>query len=167
MQSKLAFLSLAVLITTTTVGLNQVSANGATVIAMDNQDVVYSATRASLDQARNDVLNYCANEGGQGCTVISTNAYSGYGAVAQSASRYGTAMGYASQEEANRAALNGCASRLPAGETCRVTLQFLDGNGSRPANPVGCINPATGLPMVSGQCWGVDVQGNPYGTRIH
>jgi hypothetical protein len=167
MQSKIAFLSLTVLLAATTIGINQGSANGATVIAMDSQDVVYRATRPSLNQARADALGYCASEGGQGCTVISTNAYSGYGAVAQSASRYGTAMGYATQEEANRAALDGCASRMPANETCRVTLQFFDGNGSRPPNSTGCINPATGLPMVSGQCWGVDIQGNPYGTRIH
>lgn len=147
-------------------GIIHAPAEGATVLTRDGRDIFYRVTRPSLDQAYADALQYCANEGGRGCTVISTNAYSGYGAVAQSASRYGTAMGYASQEEANRAALNGCASRLPAGETCRITLRFFDGNGSRSANPGGCINPATGLPMVSGQCWGVDIQGNPYGTRL-
>jgi hypothetical protein len=28
-----------------------------------------------------------------------------------------------------------------------------------------CINPATGLPMVGGQCFGFDVAGNPYGMN--
>lgn len=32
---------------------------------------------------------------------------------------------------------------------------------------LGCtINPATGLPMISG-CGGVDVAGNPFGTDLH
>lgn len=142
-------------------GVIHAPAEGATAIAMDNQDIVYYVTHPSLDQAHADVLNYCVNEGGQGCTVIGTNAYSGYGAVAQSARRWGTAMGYASQEEANRAALDGCGN-----QNCQVTLEFFDGNGSRPSSPTGCINPATGLPMVSGECWGVDIQGNPYGIRL-
>jgi hypothetical protein len=30
-----------------------------------------------------------------------------------------------------------------------------------------CINPATGLPMISGDLGGVDVGGSPYGTDLH
>jgi Domain of unknown function (DUF4189) len=160
-------ISVLSLVTTSMIGFNHASAQGATVITMDNQDVVYASSRSSLSQARAAALNYCAREGGKGCTVIGTNAHSGFGAVAQSASRYGTSMGYATQEAANRAALNGCASQMPANESCRVTLQFFDDYRSRSTNPTGCINPATGLPMVSGYCWGVDVGGNPYGVKLH
>lgn len=33
---------------------------------------------------------------------------------------------------------------------------------------MGCaINPATGMPMISGDCAGVDVMGNPYGFDMH
>lgn len=164
MRNNIASLSL---ITITIVGLSQASAYAATVIAMDNQNFVYRVTHSSLDQANTEVLRYCASESGQECTVIGTSIYPGYGAVAQSASLYSTAMGYATQEEANRAALDVCTNRIPASETCQVTLQFFDGNGSHPTNPVGCINPATGLPMVTGECWGVDVQGNPYGMKLY
>ena len=31
----------------------------------------------------------------------------------------------------------------------------------------GCINPASGLPMISDDCMGVDVGGNPYGTDLN
>ena len=30
-----------------------------------------------------------------------------------------------------------------------------------------CINPATGLPMISDDCTGVDVGGSPYGSDLH
>lgn len=35
-----------------------------------------------------------------------------------------------------------------------------------PSDGAVCINPATGLPMLSGDCSGVDVAGNPYGCDL-
>jgi hypothetical protein len=146
------------------VGLGQSSVQAATSIAMDDRDIVYRVSRTNLDQANVGVLQYCAANGGINCRVIQSHTFTGYGAVAMSVSRVGSAIGYDSQEEANQAALSSCLANTPTNETCRVVLQFLDQNVPRP-KPVGCINPATGLPMLSGYCWGVDVRGNPYGTR--
>jgi Domain of unknown function (DUF4189) len=154
-------------VTTSIIGFNYASAQAATVIAMDNRNVIYYSSRSSLNQARAAALNYCASEGGKGCSVIRTNSYSGFGAVAESSSRYGTAMGYETQAEANRAALRSCVSQMPANESCRITLQFLDNHVTRPTTPTGCINPATGLPTISGYCGGMDIGGNPYGGKLH
>ena len=154
------------LVATGITGIIYTPAQGATAIVADSQYVFYRASHSSLDQARAEALEYCVSKGGKNCTVVAANSNPGFGAVAESPSTYSATTGYATQEEANRIALNVCARQTPASETCRVTLQFFDGNGSRSTNPIGCINPATGLPMMSGQCWGVDIQGNPYGMKL-
>jgi hypothetical protein len=153
-------------VTMIVIGLGQSSVQAATAIAMDSRDIVYRVSRMNLDQANVDVLQYCANNGGVNCRVIQSHHVIGYGAVAMSDSRVGTAIGYNSQEEANQSALSNCLAKTPANQTCRIILQFLDQNVPR-SKPIGCINPATGLPMISGYCWGVDVRGNPYGTRLN
>jgi hypothetical protein len=39
---------------------------------------------------------------------------------------------------------------------------------SQPYEPGCIVNPASGLPMAtSGDCTGVDVAGNPFGTNLH
>lgn len=35
-----------------------------------------------------------------------------------------------------------------------------------PQQDIGCQNPATGLPMASGNCSGMDIAGNPYCTDL-
>jgi hypothetical protein len=152
-------------VTAIMIGLGQSSVQAATVIAMDNSDVFYAASRTSLAQAKVDVLSYCNAKGNSGCRVINTSSFTGYGAVAKSVSRNGTAMEFNSQEEANRTALESCRRNMPANETCQLVLQYFDRSAPRP-KPI-CINPATGLRMLSGYCRGVDVGGHPYGTKLN
>jgi Domain of unknown function (DUF4189) len=110
------------------VGLGQSSVQAATAIAMDDRGVVYRVSRTSIDQANVDALSYCRANDGFSCRMINTNVFNGYGAVAQSPSRTGTAMGYSSQEEADQGALESCRKRTPDNETCRVILQYVDKN---------------------------------------
>jgi hypothetical protein len=108
------------------VGLGQSSVRAATAIAMDDRGVVYRVSRASIDQANVDALSNCRANDGFSCRMINTNVFSGYGAVAQSPTRTGTAMGYGSQEEADKVALEYCRRSTPENETCRVVLQYVD-----------------------------------------
>jgi hypothetical protein len=122
------FKALALLgsVTLIVVGLGQSSVRAATAIAIDDRDVVYSASRTSLTQAKVDVLRYCNANSNVGCRVIGTNSFTGYGAVAQSATQGGIAMGHSSQERANQVALESCRSNMLENETCRLILQYVD-----------------------------------------
>ena len=112
-------------------GFSHTPAQGATVLVKDSQNEIYRVSRSSINQAYVDSLEYCASYGNGGCSVISVNAHSGFGAVAQSGGSYGTATGFSTQEEASRTALNACARQIPADRYCRVTLKFFDSTGSR------------------------------------
>lgn len=114
--------------------------------------------------AEQRVINYCRNETGQACRAIFKIRGSGYYALAESPSRVGYGLS-SNQADADQRALAECAKNTPESQTCTIVLRFNDQGSSYNAPAARCINPATGLPMVSGECWGVDVAGNPYGMR--
>jgi hypothetical protein len=126
---------------------------------------LYYCVRANENMASSCALSYCQEHSGKQCNLWATSSTPGYAAVAESSTHRHWARGYSSQELANQAALNGCLARTSSNDVCQVTLKYLDVNNQPSNNPGGCINPATGLPMLFGECWGVDVGGNPYGMR--
>lgn len=120
----------------------------------------YATTRIAQEK----VNQYCQKETGKACKLTFLIKGSGYVALAESPTR--VAYGKSStQQAADQAALNSCAKETPTSETCTIVASFNDQGVSYNAPTASCVNPATGLPMISGECWGVDVAGNPYGMR--
>jgi hypothetical protein len=109
-------------------GVNQAPSRSAVAVAQDHRDVFFYSIRPTLSEAFSNVLQYCGNGGGRNCIVVNTNNSGGFGAVAQSRSRYGVAAGYDSQADANRAALRSCSRNTPDYDPCTVTLNFYDSN---------------------------------------
>ena len=118
------------LIAASIAGLSSAPGWAANATAQDDRNVVYYSTRSTVTEAIPAVLQYCADQGGSGCVLLGSNTSDGYGAVAQSQTRVSTATGYDSQADADGVALNICARKTPAYDSCKVTLRFFDSNGS-------------------------------------
>jgi hypothetical protein len=84
--------------------------------------------KASVEEARECALAQCKSQAGQGCGIVdnSLRDSGGYAAVAQSASRMTWAIGFNSQDDANRYALNRCVTKATPGESCQIVLTYLD-----------------------------------------
>ena len=162
-------ISILALISTGIAGLNQSPVLADSAIAQNKQGTLYYCTKSSVNAARSCAIDYCQSESGERCLLRTTSSSNsrGYAAVAESNSAIHSATSYSSLERAKQVALDGCARNTPSSDVCRITLTFLDKTNHRPPMPTGCINPATGLPMVFGKCSGVDIQGNPYGVKLH
>lgn len=86
------------------------------------------ANERSVEDAKRCVLDVCRNQSGQTCALLDTSPRDsgGYAAVVQSATRVTWAIGFMSQDDANRVAMKRCAEQAAPGETCAVSLTYLD-----------------------------------------
>lgn len=110
----------------------------------------------SMKNAEDEALRRCAADERRPTDCRVTDRKTNHGWEAEPA---GMKAVKAEVERNNRASAGGTASPAPAAGT-RPQPQP---TSTRPR----CINPATGLPMIltDGSCAGVDIGGNPYGTR--
>lgn len=102
-----------------------------TAIAADGSDIYYLASADNLKKAQAEVLKYCKKESGIGkCHVISKSkpGTGGYAAIATSQAKWATATGHGSQQDANTAALQSCASITSTEDVCNVVISFYDGS---------------------------------------
>lgn len=100
-----------------------------TVIAVDGADIYYRASATTLKKARTDVFRYCKEESEVGkCLILSESKprSGGYAAIATSQAKWATATGHGSQQDANAAALESCASITSTKDVCNVVMSFYD-----------------------------------------
>lgn len=92
--------------------------------------------KANVEEAKECALAQCKSQAGQGCGIVDTSLRDsgGYAAVAQSASRLTWAIGFNSQDDANRYALNRCVTKATPGESCQIVLTYLDRHRFLPAS---------------------------------
>lgn len=92
--------------------------------------------KASVEEARECALAQCTSLSGKDCSIVDTSLRNsgGYAAVAQSTSRITWAIGFNSQDDANRFALNRCVAKASPGESCQIVLTYVDRHSFRPAS---------------------------------
>lgn len=92
--------------------------------------------KSSVEEAKQCALAQCTSLSGKDCSIVDTSPRDsgGYAAVVQSTSRITWAIGFNSQDDANRFALNRCVAKASPGESCQVVLTYLDRHRFVPAS---------------------------------
>lgn len=132
-----------------------------TAIAADSANIHYWASATTLKEARTGVLSYCKRESERGnCRIISQSkpASGGYAAVATSKLKWGAVTGYGSQQDANTAALQSCASVTSTEDVCNVVMSFYDSSRdvAHPVAKVARKSATSNLVSHSDSCYNGD-----------